>query len=66
MNHIPRAAKKLDVTYLLETSAGAPGTHMVAEKTDNGWSGTDDSGKRWHLFVEHLRNENLCKIKFLA
>lgn len=64
-NRIPRNASKLHVTFLTNTSAGKSGLTMTAEKTERGWIGND--GKReWHLFPEHLRNENLCKIKVIA
>lgn len=65
MNRIPRAAKKLDVVFLLDSNVGA-GNHMIAEKTEDGWHGVDDSGKRWRLFLSHLRNDQLCRIKVLA
>ena len=65
-NRIPRTATKLDVIFLTQTSAGKENTQMIAEKTEYGWVGTDKDGKKWRLFVEHLRNENFCKIIVLA
>lgn len=60
-NRIPQSAKKLDVTFLTDSSI-VNGNHIIAEKTENGWHGKDDNGKWWSLFTDHLRNENLCKI----
>ena len=64
-NRIPRTATKLEVEFLTETSAGDKGIKMIAEKTDNGWTG-EHNGKSYHLFSAHLRNENYCKIKIIA
>lgn len=64
-NRIPRNATKLEVEFLTDTSAGDKGIKMIAEKTDNGWVG-ERNGKSWLLFVAHLRDENVCKIKVVA
>ena len=64
-NRIPRNATKLEVEFLTDTSAGDKGIKMIAEKTDNGWVGKY-KGKDWLLFVAHLRDENMCKIKVVA
>lgn len=64
-NKIPRTATKLEVEFLTDTSAGGKGIKMIAEKTDNGWIG-EYNEKSYHLFPEHLRNENYCKIKVVA
>ena len=65
MNRIPRTARKLDVIFLIDTTAGKSGMHMIAERTENGWHGKDDSGKWWSLLTAHLRNANLCKITII-
>lgn len=61
-NRIPRNATHMDVEFLTETSAGAAGTKLIAEKDEQGWHGTDKNGKRFFLFTSHLRNENLCRL----
>lgn len=66
MNRIPRAARKLDGIFLTDTANGKFGTHMIAEKTESGWTGQDDTGKYWRLFAEHMRNGNLCKISIIG
>lgn len=65
MNRIPRAAKKLAVTWLVDSNVGA-GMRMIAEKDTSGWTGTDENGKRWGLFVSHLRNDALCRIEVIG
>jgi len=65
-NRIPRAATKLDVTFLVTTSAGEENTQMIAEKNENKWIGTDKNGKKYHLFLSHLRNENICKVTVIG
>ena len=64
-NRIPRNARKLEVEFLTDTSAGDKGLIMMAEKTDRGWIGKHN-GKDWCLFVSHLRDDNACKIKVVA
>ena len=64
-NRIPRTARKLEVEFLTDTSAGDKGLKMIAEKKDNGWVG-EHNGKSWLLFLAHLRDENCCKIKVVA
>lgn len=67
MNHIPRSAKKLDVTLLTNTTAGAAGAvHLTCYKEPGGWIGVDDSGKRWGLFISHLRNDQFCKLEVIG
>lgn len=63
-NRIPRTATKLEVKFLTDTSVGKGGVTMIAEKTDNGWIGKYGE-QSWHLFVQHLRNENFCAIKVI-
>ena len=58
-NRIPRNATKLDVTY----KVGDYG-HMVVEKNKFGeWIGTDNNGKRWSIFVGHLRNSDIMDVE---
>ena len=64
-NRILRTATKLEVEFLTDTSADNKGIKMIAEKTDNGWTGKYN-GNNYHLFLAHLRNENYCKIKIVA
>lgn len=61
-NRIPRNAKHMDVEFLTDTSAGAAGMKLAAEKDEQGWHGTDENGNRYLLFTSHLRNENLCRL----
>lgn len=65
-NRIPRAAQKLEVTFLKDTSAGKSGTYMIAEKTDDGWKGIDGSGNIWRLFLDHLRNGEFCQVRVVG
>ena len=64
MNRIPRAATKLKVTTLTKSSASKVGEEFIAQKTDRGQI-ADIKGKTWSLFVDHLRNDNFCKIEVL-
>lgn len=64
-NRIPRAAKKLEVTWLLGNSACRAGTTAEAYKNEYGWH-MDIGDTTYYVFADHLRNENLCKIKVLA
>jgi hypothetical protein len=62
MNHIPRSAKKLDVTLLTNTNVGA--VHLTCYKEPGGWIGV--SGKRWGMFISHLRNDQFCKLEVIG
>ena len=53
-NKIPRAAVRLDVVL--------NGAHMIVDKMPASWTGTDDNGKKWHIFPAALRNGELCTI----
>lgn len=53
-NRIPRDAVRLEMTL--------NGVHYVAEKTPDGWTGTDDNGQKWHIFPAHIRNAKICTI----
>ena len=64
-NRIPRAATKLEVEFLTDTSAGKSGIKMIAEKMDHGWVGTCGD-KSYHLFTQHLRNEHYCSINVIS
>lgn len=61
-NRIPRTATKLEVTSLANSTASKIGDIFIAEKQDGRWI-ANINGKSWYLFIEHLRNENLCAIK---
>lgn len=64
-NKIPRAAKKLEVTWLVGNSACPAGTTVEAYKDEFGWH--EKIGETtYYVFPSMLRNENLCKIKVLA
>lgn len=61
-NVIPRKAKKMDVEFLIDTSAHSK--LMEAEKTDTGvWIGTTESGNRFSLPVSMLRNSDICVLR---
>lgn len=64
-NRIPRNATRLEAVFLTDTTAGKSGTKLIAEKTENGWVGTCE-GKSYRLFLGHLRDEKLCKVKVIA
>ena len=59
-NKIPRASKKMEVKFLVPTSAGTD--RLSAVKTENGWIGTSSSGERFFLPISMLRNERVCEL----
>lgn len=63
-NRIPRAAKKLEVTWLVGSNACSAGTVTEVYKDDFGWH-METNGKTYSVFVSHLRNENTCKFRVL-
>jgi len=65
MNRIPRSATKLEVTFLSNTNASKINDKCIVEKTDRGWIG-NINGENYFFFVQHLRNENYCKLKIIA
>lgn len=60
-NRIPRNAKKLECTTLIDTLACKAGTTYTAEKTENGWI-ANINGEVYSLFLAFLRDANCCKI----
>lgn len=64
-NRIPRAATKLEVEFLTDTSMGEKGIKIIAEKLDQGWTGKYGE-QSYHIFLDHLRNENFCAIKIIS
>lgn len=63
-NRIPRNAKKLECTTLVDTIACKEGTTYKAEKTENGWI-ANINGKVYSLFLAFLRDSNCCNIKII-
>lgn len=59
-NRIPRKAKTMEVEFLIETSSHSK--YMKAEKTDEGWIGTSESGNKYYLPIGMLRNSEVCKL----
>lgn len=58
---IPRKAKRLKVTFLIDTSHTKKGQERIVEKSASGlWSDGEYS-----YFVSMLRNDNICHIKVL-
>lgn len=62
-NRIPRKAKKLYITWLIDTTAHKTGEHATVEKNDSGqWIETAESGKTYLVFVSMLRNGNVIQV----
>ena len=59
-NRIPRNSSRMDVEFLIETSAHS--RFMSAKKTDHGWVGTNEIGKEYLLPLAMLRNSEVCKL----
>lgn len=61
-NVIPRKAKKIDVEFLIDTSAHS--RYMKAEKSDtDGWIGKSESGEKFSLPISMLRNSDVCILR---
>lgn len=61
MGILPRGCKKIEVTFLVDTSAYKAGSTAVIEKTEYGnWS-----DGQFTYFVSMLRNPEICKVKVL-
>ena len=61
-NRIPRNAKKIYITWLIDTSSTKAGDHDTVEKTERGWIGTTATGTNYFMFVSLLRNGHAVQI----
>lgn len=62
MGILPRNAKKIEVTFLIDTSAHKAGSTVVVGKTEYGnWS-----DGQFSYFVGMLRNPEICKVKVIG
>lgn len=56
---LKRTSEIVEAIALTNSAAFSEGEVVVAYKTEQGWLTTDSNGKKWFLFISHLRNENL-------
>lgn len=62
-NRIPRKAKKIYITWLIDTTGHKTGDRATVEKDDNGqWIETTESGKTYLVFVSMLRNRDVIQV----
>ena len=61
-NRIPRAARCLQVKFLINTSGAKKDEIVNIYKGDYGWIGETASGKRLCFLVAMLRNPEVCEI----
>lgn len=61
-NVIPRKAKRIAITFLIDTSYNAIGTTTIVEK--NAWGDWSD-GRCWYP-VGMMRDGTICKLDILA
>lgn len=59
---IPRDAKRLYITFLVNTSASKAGDSVTVEKINDEWIYIDKTGNRWRLLPSHIRNEDIIRI----
>lgn len=64
-NRIPKAAKKLEATWLVGNSACPAGTKTEVYKDEYGWH-MEHNGKIYSVFLSMLRNGDVCSIKVIA
>jgi len=61
-NRIPRAAKKLLVTWKVSNNVSEAGRTVEAYRDEMGWHEVV-GGKSYYVFISSLRNSDLCDIK---
>jgi hypothetical protein len=62
-NRIPRNARRIFVTWLIDTTGNNAGDAATVEKDDRGqWIETTASGKSYAVFVSMLRNADIIRI----
>ena len=61
-NRIPRNAKKIYITWLIDTSATRTGDRDTVERIDNKWIGTSATGATYSMPVSILRNANVVQV----
>ena len=61
-NRIPRNAKKIYITWKVDTSATRTGDRDTVEKIDNKWIGTSATGATYSMPVSILRNANVVQV----
>lgn len=63
-NRIPRNARRIFVTWLIETTGNKAGDAATVEKDDRGqWIETTASGERYAVAVSMLRNADIIRIE---
>ena len=63
-NRIPRNARKIFVTWLIDTTGNKAGDSATVEKDDRGqWIETTASGERYAVPVSMLRNADIIRIE---
>lgn len=61
-NRIPRNAKKIYITWLIDTSTTRTGDRDTVERIDNKWIGTSATGATYSMPVSILRNANVVQV----
>lgn len=61
-NRIPRNAKKIYITWKVDTTGSKAGDRATVEKTEKGWILTTESGKRFYMPLALLRNADAVQV----
>lgn len=61
-NRIPRNAKKIYITWKVDTTGSKAGDRATVEKTERGWILTTESGKRFYMPLALLRNVDAVQV----
>lgn len=61
-NRIPRNAKKIYITWKVDTTGNKAGDRATVEKTERGWILTTESGKRFYMPLALLRNADAVQV----
>lgn len=61
-NRIPRNAKKIYITWKVDTTGNKAGDRATVEKTERGWIETTESGKTYFMPLALLRNTDAVQV----
>ena len=62
-NVIKRDTVFIEVMTMTSSSAYEPGEAIgIFKDVDYGWTSKDSKGNWWHMFIDHIRNENFYKV----
>ena len=61
-NRIPRNAKKIYITWKVDTTGNKSGDRATVEKTERGWIETTENGNAYYMPLALLRNADVVQV----